>query len=413
MGKYILKNGIKSIIKRNNNTPRCAFVLYSKIHKDEEKAGLYYLITQLLFQGTKTKTAEELASLLDENAIDMSFEKKADYIRFKVQCLNEDISLALEIFEDIIKNSTFDDFKKEIIKIKGEFTADLDSAKVQAQDNFYRTIFKNHTYGTGRTEILEQIDSIEKEDIINAWNEIKISTMKNITVVGDIETTTIIELLEKHLSFLEIKNENTQRKEITPIVENVISVVEKEDANQAQIFQGWQFPSIHSEDYASIILLNTILGSSGLSSRLFLELREKQGLAYTVRSVFEPYLLCGNFFVYIATEPKNIKTSINGFDKEIKKIMTEIISEQELEDAKNNAIGKRQFYQETNLLEASLKGYYEFLDLGYSFEEKLIENIKAVTKEMIIETAAKYFSKPSALCVLAPKKYLEEANLIC
>lgn len=77
MEKYTLRNGINSIIKRNNNTPRCAFVLYSKINKDEEKAGLYYLMTQLLFQGTKTKSAEELASILDENAIDMSFEKKS------------------------------------------------------------------------------------------------------------------------------------------------------------------------------------------------------------------------------------------------------------------------------------------------------------------------------------------------
>ena len=413
MERYNLKNGIQTIIKRNNNTPRSAVVIYSKINKDEEKAGLYYLITQLLFQGTKTKSAQELASLLDENAIDLTFEKKADYIRFKIQCLNEDLNLALEIFEDIVENSTFEDYKKEITKIKGEFSADLDSAKIQAQDNYYRTIFQNHTYGTGRKEILEQIDSIEKEDILNAWNEIKNHSQKNISVVSDIETKTITELLDKHLSCLKTEETEYSRKEVKELTQNVISVVEKEDANQAQIFQGWQFPSIFSEDYASIILLNTILGSSGLSSRLFLELREKQGLAYTVRSVFEPYLLCGNFFVYIATEPKNIKTSINGFDKEIKKIMTEIISEQELEDAKNNAIGKRQFYQETNLLEASLKGYYEFLGLGYSFEEQLIEKIKATTKEQIINTAEKYFSKPNALCVLAPKKYLKEANLIC
>ena len=413
MKKYKLRNEIEAIIKRNKNTPRSAFVMYAKINKDEEKAGLYYLITQLLFQGTKNKSAEELASFLDENAIDINVEKKADYIRFKVQCLNEDINLALEIFQDIIENTTFNDYKKEIVKIKGELTADLDSAKIQAQDNYYRTIFKNHPYGTGRKEILEQIDSIEKNDILNVWEDIKNNSQKNICVVSDVETEVIENLLEKHLSSLKIENTNVQRKEIEIINENRISVVEKEDANQAQIFQGWQFPSIFSEDYPVIILLNTILGSSGLSSRLFLELREKQGLAYTVRSVYEPYILCGNFFVYIATEPKNIKTSINGFDVEIKKIMTEIISEKELEDAKNNAIGKRQFYQETNLLEASLKGYYEFLGLGASFEERLIESIKKVTKEQIINVAQKYFSKPNALCVLAPKKYLEEANLIC
>ena len=413
MERYNLKNGIKTIIKRNNNTPRSTVVMYAKLNSDEKKAGLYYLMTQLLFQGTKTKSAEELASLLDENAIDLNFEKKADYIRFKIQCLNEDIELALEIFQDVIENSTFDEYEKEITKIKGEFEADLDSAKIQAQDNYYRTIFKNHPYGVGRKEILEEIDSIAKEDILNAWNEIKYTSMKNVSVVSDVDTNKVTQLLEKHFSCLKIEDTKQTRKEVEVLKENVISVVEKEDANQAQIFQGWQFPSIHSEDYATILLLNTILGSSGLSSRLFLELREKQGLAYTVRSVFEPYLLCGNFFVYIATEPKNIKTSIAGFDKEIKKIMTEIISEQELEDAKNNAIGKRQFYQETNLLEASMKGYFEFLGLEYTFEEKLVENIKSVTKEQIIKTAEKYFSKPSALSVLAPKKYLEEANLIC
>lgn len=412
MKRYTLKNGIQTIIKRNNNTPRCAVVMYAKINKDEEKAGIYYLMTQLLFQGTKSKSAEELASLLDENAIDMTFEKKADYIRFKVQCLNEDINTALEIFEDIIENSTFDEYEKEIIKIKGEFEADLDSAKIKAQDNYYRTIFKGHPYSTGREEVLAQIDTINKEDILTAWNEIKYNSQKNIAVVGDVEPSEIENLLEKHFNKLSIKELKIKRQDVPTLNKDVVSVIEKEDANQAQIFQGWQVPSIYSDEYASIVLLNTILGSSGLSSRLFLELREKQGLAYTVRSVYEPYLLCGNFFVYIATEPKNIKTSISGFDKEMKKIMTEIISDEELENAKNNAIGKRQFYQETNLLEATLKGYYEFLGLKYEFEDKLIGNIKSVTKEMIIKTAEKCFSTPNALCVLAPKKYLQEADLI-
>lgn len=412
MKRYTLKNGIQTIIKRNNNTPRCAVVMYAKINKDEKKAGIYYLMTQLLFQGTKSKSAEELASLLDENAIDMTFEKKADYIRFKVQCLNEDINTALEIFEDIIENSTFDEYEKEIIKIKGEFEADLDSAKIKAQDNYYRTIFKGHPYSTGREEVLAQIDTITKEDILTAWNEIKYNSQKNIAVVGNVEPSEIENLLEKHFNKLSIKELKIKRQDVPTLNKDAVSVIEKEDANQAQIFQGWQVPSIYSDEYASIVLLNTILGSSGLSSRLFLELREKQGLAYTVRSVYEPYLLCGNFFVYIATEPKNIKTSISGFDKEMKKIMTEIISDEELENAKNNAIGKRQFYQETNLLEATLKGYYEFLGLKYEFEDKLIENIKSVTKEMIIKTAEKCFSTPNALCVLAPKKYLQEADLI-
>ncbi len=412
MNKYRLNNGIETIIKINKNTPRTAIVMFSQLNKDEEKAGLYVLLTRLLLQGTKNKTAEELANELDENAIEISFEKKADYLRFKILCLNEDINHALEIFEDIIENTTFADYQKEILKIKGEIESDLDSAKNQAQDNFYRTIFKNHPYGIGRKEILEQIDTITKEDIINAYNEIKYNTVKNIAVIGDINEVELIEMLNKHLKNIKVNESLDLRVEVSPLKEKAIAIIEKEDANQAQIFQGWIFPTIFSKEYPIIMLMNTILGSSGLSSRLFLELREKQGLCYNVRSVYEPYTLGGNFYVYIGTEPKNIKTSIEGFEKEINKIMKEVISDEELENAKNNTIGRRQFYQETNLLEAILKGYYESIGLGFDYEDKLIEAIKNTTKEEIIETASQYFSTPSAISILAPKKYLEEFKLI-
>ncbi len=411
MEKYTLKNGIKTIIKKNKNTPRTAIVMYVKLNKDETKYGLYYLFSRMLLKGTKKYSSEDIANILDENAIDISVDKKADYIRFKLLCLNEDVNKGLEILQEIIENSTFDDIDKEIIKIKGEFQADLDSAKIKAQDEYYRTIFKNHTYGIGRNEILEQIDSITKEDLKSVYDEIKYKSQKNIAIVSDFDKEEIIKLLENHLNGIKSEEkEEFKRTSAEALESNRVSIIKKEDANQAQIFQGWQFPSIYSKDYPTILLLNTILGSSGLSSRLFLELREKQGLAYTVRSVFESFMLSSHFFVYIATEPKNIKTSLNGFKTEIDKIMKEIISDEELENAKNNAIGKRQFYTETNLLEAILRGYYEFLDLGWDYEEKLINSLKSVTKEDIIKIAKKYFSTPNALCILAPEKYIKEAN---
>ncbi len=412
MNRYKLTNGIDVVIKNNKNTPRTAIVLYIKIEKDETKAGLYYLITQLLFQGTKNRTSAKLAEELDENAIDLLIEKKTDYIRVKLLGLNEDVEYALDILGDIIENSTFEDLEKEKIKIKGEFEADLDSAKIQAQDEYYRTIFENHPYGIGRKEIIKQIDTINKKDLVEAYNEIKYCFAKNISVAGDYDEEKLIKLLNKNLNFLKTEKMENKRKLVEELTENKLSVICKEDANQAQIFQGWLVPSVYSDEYASIIVLNTILGFSGLSSRLFMELREKQGLAYTVRSVYEPFKLKADFFVYIATEPKNIRTCLEGFEKEINKIVTELISDEELENAKNNAIGKRQFYKETNLLEASLNGYYEFLGLGFNFEEKLIDRMKNITKNDIIKAAEICFSKPNALCILAPEKYLKEAELL-
>lgn len=413
MDKIILNNGIKAIIKTNKNTPRTAIVLYIRLCKtDVKKAGLHYLLSSLLFQGTKNRSAEELAQELNENAIEIYFEVKPDYIRFKILCLNEDVNLALEIFQDMIENSTFENYKKEALKIKGELEADLDSPKALAQDEYYRTIYKNHDYGVCRKETIESIETITKEELIQTFNMLKTFSAKNIFVASDKSKDEILPLIEKHFGALCIKDVEYEDKVCDVLQDDRVSVIVKDDANQAQIYMGWLAPSINSEEYPVIVLLNTILGASGLSSRLFLELREKQGLAYNVRSIYETYRLGSSFFVYIATEPKNIKISIEGFKKEINKIMTELISEEELENAKNNTIGKRQFYYETNMSESVIRGLYQYWGLDCDFEEKLTEKIKNITKEDIINTAKKYFSGHYALCVLAPEKYLKEANLI-
>ena len=100
-----------------------------------------------------------------------------------------------------------------------------------------------------------------------------------------------------------------------------------------------------------------------LSSRLFLELRDKKGFAYVVRSSYETFKLTGNFMIYIATEPKNIEVSLKGFEEEIEKIKTVLVSEKELEDAKNNFIGKCAFLAETNIQQACTFAKYGVLDL--------------------------------------------------
>lgn len=410
MEKTYLKNEISTVLKTNKNTPRTALSFYFSINDPEKKAGVYTILNRLFMQGTKNRTSEELAQELEENAIELYSEMKHDFIRFKLLCLNEDFNLALEILEDVIKNSHFETFDKEVIKLKGEIIAELDSPKTKALDNYYKTLYANHFYGNTYTKILEDIDSIKRVDVVDSYTQILKTSKKNICVVGDIDSEITKNLLEKHFGNL-INEPKEAEGLIKPLLEkDKVVTIEKEDANQAQIIQGWIFPSILSADYPAISLLNTILGSSGLSSRLFLELREKQGLAYTVRSSYETYKLGASFSVYIGSEPKNIKTCLEGFKKEIEKIKNEIISEEELEDAKNNIIGKRQFFTETNILQASLIGLYESEGLGYDYEEKLIQNIQAVTKEKLQEVAQKYFNTPKVLSILAPKEYLSDVE---
>ena len=399
MREFILKNGIKACIKRNADTPRVALTLNISINKEEKIAGQYSLMNRLFLKGTKNHSSEELSNLLDENAIDLNTEMKSDYLRFRFVCLNEDFEKAMTLMSDIIKNTTFEEFEKEKNKLKGELLAELDSAKVKISDLFTKTIYNNHFYGNSYTKILNEVDKLTKEDVLEAYNEIISTGRKTVALVGDIEENG---LLEKYLGDIPNSTELQSQISCPPELKEHYAELIKDDANQAQILQGWRVGSIDDKEYPVLMLLNIILGASGLSSRLFLELREKKGLAYTVRTSYETHLKSAVFSIYIGTEPVNINTSIEGFKEEIEKIKTIPVSEEELQSAKNNLIGKQQFLSETNSQQANIMAYYSIMGKPFEYQQCVIEKIRAVTSEDILACANKYFTDNYVLAVLKP-----------
>ena len=402
MKEFKLNNGIDTYVKINKNTPRVALSMNFSINKEEAHAGQYLLMNRLLMKGTEKYSSEELSSILEENAIDLFTEMKYDYLRFRFVALNEDFELALSILEDITLNSTFEEFEKERTKLKGELMAELDSAKTKVSDLFTKTMYKNHYYGHSYTEILKEIDSVTIDEIKSSYKDILNNSNKKLAVVGDCDIDKTKELLNKHLSKISGPSEEAPSIQAPEPISKEYAELIKDDAQQAQILQGWRVESIDSEDYPVLMLLNVILGASGLSSRLFLELREKKGLAYTVRTAYERYKKSATFSIYIGTEPSNIQTSIDGFNIEIEKIKNELVSEEELHNAKNNLIGKQQFVTETNSQQANLMAYYAIS--GYSFEHQkdVINKIKTVTPDDIKRCANKYFNDNYVIAVIRP-----------
>ena len=399
MREFILKNGIKTCVKQNSDTPRVALTLNISINEEEKFAGEYSLMNRLLLKGTEKYSSEELANILDENAIEFYTEMKSDYLRLRFTCLNEDFELALQIMNDVIMNSTFKEFDKEISKLKGELGAELDSAKVKVSDLFTKTIYKDHYYGHSYTKILEDVDKISQQDVINSYKQILETGTKSLVLVGDIDENG---LLDKYLGVLPNSMESISKiTEPSKLQQQYVELI-KEDANQAQILQGWHVGTIMDKEYAALMLLNIILGASGLSSRLFLELREKKGLAYTVRTSYETHLKSAVFSIYIGTEPSNIQTSIDGFEEEIDKIKNIPVSEEELKNAKNNLIGKQQFLSETNSQQANLMAYYSIMGKPFNYYENVREQVENITSQDLQECAKKYFTDDYVLAVLKP-----------
>lgn len=397
-----LKNNIEFVYKRNPDTPRVAFYLNFSLNNPLPVPGVYSLMVRLFMQGTKKYNAQQLSEELDKYAIEFTAEMKLDYVKFKFVCLNEDFERALDIFSDIVKNTTFEEFEKERTKLEGEIIAELDSPRAKIIDSYYKNIYEGHNYGYTNTVILENLKNLKKQDIIDAYAAIVENSKKVAAFVGDLDFERVKKAVDEKLGDItpSIKELPNLKKPLLSQTKNVELI--QQDLNQAHILKGWIVDTADSSDFAAISLLNIILGASGLSSRLFLELRDKKGLAYVVRSAYDVARLSANFSIYIATEPKNIEISLKGFAEEIEKIKTIPVTEEELENAKNNLFGKWAFISETNSQQANWLAHYGIMGFGFDFHSKAVERVKKVTVQDILTCANKYFNDTYVLSVLKP-----------
>ncbi len=405
--KELFINNTNIILENAKDTPRCAIYLYLASNKPIPFFGAHILLGNLLLQGTKTKSAETIAQELENEGIEVSIESKSDYLKVAIVCLNEDLNKALDVVSDFMKNSTFDSFEKEVFKFKNETIASLDSPTTKACEKFLRELFINHKYGITNSKVLETIDNLKKEHVTEYYNDL-MNGKKLISIAADIKNENdFIDKITEKLDFMKsIKKVEPINDRISSFKSNLFKI-EKNDAKQAQIFQGWITEGIESKDCATLAVLNNILGANGLSSRLFVVLRDKMGLAYTVRSSYKTMKDGAYFMLYIGCDPNNIKKSLNGFKSEIQRLIDEPPTQEEIQGAILNYIGKYKYlHTQTNSQIASTAGYSSIIGKEIDFSEKLLNKIKNVTSKDITESVKKYLINEPLTVVLAPKEYL-------
>ena len=142
---------------------------------------------------------------------------------------------------------------------------------------------------------------------------------------------------------------------------------------------------------------------TGMSSRLFKNLRDQEGLAYQLGSGYGPNMMKGIFVVYIGTNPENLDKAQNGLLKEVYRLRTEFVGSKELQEAKDKLIGNYIISQETNLEKASTLGWFETTGRGYDFKDEYIQLINSVTESDIVEVANKYFTNNYVTSIVKPQ----------
>lgn len=395
--KYHLSDGATMLYTPNSSNDIIAISIYAKGGQLLDKiAGTANLTAATMMKGTKNYTSLELSQVLEDNGIKIVPSVGADAFSITVLTTKDEYDKTMELLNEVVNNAIFDDY--EIEKVKSDKLSAIKTNKdvpiKQAIEEYRDMIYKNTPYSISSKVLEKNIQNIKKSDIIEYYN--KIFNPKNIVISinGNIDKDKTIQDLNKIFEpkadsqTFDYKIYDSKIPRITTPRTNTI----KMPTETAWILLGWQTDGVLSEkDYATLQVIDSILGT-GMSSRLFKELREQEGLAYQLGTGYSPNVLRGSFMMYIGTNPATLEKSKQGLFSEIEKLKTEYVGDKELKDAKEKLIGNYVIGLETNLDKASNIGWYETSTRGYEFKEKYVDLINSVTDADIIEVANKYFN---------------------
>lgn len=391
-----LKNGLRIVFKQNATLPLLSIRLANSggLRSETLKSnGSHHLLSQVLTKGTQTRSAEALALEIEGIAggIDAFSGRNVDGLQGDF--LSEKWREGLDLFTDVLLHPAFD--KKEIEKERKltlqAIHREQDQLSSIAYKKFFKEIYPHHPYGMPMIGTKESVKSISRPELMRVHQALVNPKNMVISVVGDFDPDAMEDFLADKLGGLKAKA-GTKLKLKEPIAPHKIIKIEERMPNKKQthIVLGFLGARMDSKDRYALDVLNTILAGQG--GRLFIELRDKLSLAYTVTSFSQEGIERGFFTVYIATEPPKVDRAIEGILYELEKIRSELVTVAEFERAKKYIVGSYEIDLQRNSNVASQLVFNELYGLGAHEIKKLPEKILKVTREEVLKAAQKYFT---------------------
>ena len=404
--KYRLSNGATLLYTPNTANDIIAISIYAKGGQLLDKTfGTANLTASTMMKGTKNYTSLELSQILEDNGIKITPASGADAFSISVLTTKDEYDKTLELLNEVVNCAAFDNY--EIEKVKSDklnaIKSNKDVAIQRAIEEYRDLIYHNTPYSISSKVLEKNIPIITRDEIVEYYNNIFNPDNMVISINGNVDKEKTIQQLNKIFSQKECEETFSyiQHDARVPKVANVRETVQHMPTTEtAWIMLGWQTDGVMNEkDYATLQVIDSILGT-GMSSRLFRDLREQEGLAYQLGSGYSPNVLKGSFMLYIGTNPATLEKAKQGLFNEIKRLKTEYVGDKELRDAKDKLLGNYIIGLETNLEKASNLGWYEASGRGYEFKDNYEKLINSVTDADIIDVANKYFTDNYILSIV-------------
>lgn len=360
------------------------WVKSGSVSDTKETMGIGHFVEHMLFKGTKRRTAYQIAREIDDVGGHLNAFTSKEYTNFYVKVLKDDIALATDILLDIFLNPVFpaDEMEKEKSVVIQEIKMVEDTPDDLIHDLSFRTMWPDHPFGYSILGEIETVGSITKK-LLTAYRASH-HTQDNIIIgaVGNFEHERLADLLSEPLSAIPAGVPNGI---VAPRFGARRAVFER-DTEQIHFIIGFSaLPYTHPDRYSQLIL-NTVLGS-GMSSRLFQEVREKRGLAYSIYSFLSPYRDSGAMEIYAGTDTDSLEELLQISAREIKKLTKKPLSEAELASAKGQIKGNLLLSLESTDARLGRMAKNEVY-FGRRVEaEEIIQSIDRVTARDVLEVA--------------------------
>jgi len=406
--KYTLDNGAVLISDKHNNNEIVAISIKVRGGNfTEPEKGINSILAYSMTQGTKKYPKELYNNIIDENGIYIIPESRNETFSIFAKCIKSDLPLMIDMLNETVNNAVLDN--KSINKSKKEILynikASRDNPMNVAVEELQTELWKNTPFGLTGKVLEKTIPQISEKNVRKQYKNLFYPENIVISVNGDVNDEDMINYFSEIFKQKEGKTVNYRDydKLFRELDKNITINTEKK-SESAWILIAWLTDGkINTKDRITLSVINSILGS-GMSSRLFYEVRDKQGLAYAIGSSFSAGIEKGSFTLYIGTDPKKADKAEAAMMKEIDRIKTSYVSDKELDDAKNKLKGHYILALETNGDKAENYAVSEVSGDGCDFPDKIFKLIDEVSVNDVIDAANKYFSKPYVTSKLIPKK---------
>ncbi len=416
--REVLPNGLTVLTEQMEHLRSVSIGIWLKTgsrHEEPEANGVSHFLEHMVFKGTRNRSAEEIARQIDSIGGNMDAFTAKECICFNAKVLDEHLPIALDVLSDLVLTPVFDpqDLTRERGVILEEIKADEDNPDYLVHEIFTQNFWKDHALGKPILGTKETVKRFDQPLVREYYRRYVTPGNLIVSAAGNLVHRQFTDLVAEKFRDLEAGPNGT--REVAPQSHAPITLRNKKALEQVQICLGVPSHHIAHERRHSAYLLNTVLGG-GMSSRLFQNIRERQGLAYAIYSELNPYRDTGCLSVYAGTSLETAPRVVESVVSEFRTLKSELIPADELRRAKDQLKGSLMLSLESSTARMSNLARQEMYFDHFIGLDEILARIEAVTAEDVRSLAQEYFrSEAIAATVLGSLEEwtLTRENLVC